>query len=100
MLEMKRTGEAHSWYLEKPLFANETVIIEMPKLTSNKRSIRSIGYIGDSTITLYATISADPDNTTQWTQVTLGDDISLSATAVKVVNGASATTFSIRATLE
>jgi len=100
MLKMLRIAPAYSYYLEKPLNANETVIIGIPEVSPNKRSVRSIGYSGDDTIALYATISADPDNTAQWAQVPLGNDINLSTTAIKVVNGVNATTFSIRVILE
>ena len=96
VLQHPDSGYHSNYYYEKSLTANETVIINFPAKASAAHGAAKIGYVCDDSVLLYATIAVDPATTLQWQSVAIGKDINLCATAIKVVNGAGATTFGIR----
>lgn len=100
MLEFKRTTNGFNFVFEKELKANETVIVKMPTISANKRGINDIGWQSDGDVTLYGTLSSNPKSEKAlWQSIGEGEDINRTVSALKVVNGGTASNIVIRAIL-
>ena len=89
MQEMTRTTDGYNFVFEKSLDANETVIVKLPDVSPNKKSICDIGWqTSDESVTLYGTLSADPeDNSAIWQEIGADDEINKTVSALKAVSG-------------
>lgn len=97
MLEFKRTGNAFNFVFEKELAANETVIVDMPPVSPNKRGVNDIGWQTDGDVTLYGTLSSNPESDTAlWQEIKDSDEVNKTVAAIKVVNGGTACNIAIR----
>ena len=97
MVRFQKTASAFNYVFEKELEAEETVILEIPKVSTNKRSINDIGWQTDGSIKMYGTISSEPDSDTAlWQEINQSDEINKTVTALKVVNRAGACRVAVR----
>lgn len=97
MREFKKTTNAFNYVFEKELETAETVIVKMPAVSTNKRSINDIGWQTDGSIKMYGTISSEPDSDTAlWQEINQSDEINKTVTALKIVNGAAPCRVAIR----
>ena len=87
MQEFQRTTNGFNFVYEKFLSANETVIVKMPTITPNKRGINDIGWQSDGNVTLYGTLSKNPESSTAlWQEILVDDEINKTVSAIKIVN--------------
>lgn len=98
MHDMKRTTDGFNFVFEKLLSANETAIVKIPDVSPNKKSISDIGWQSDGDVTLYGTLSGNPeDNSAIWQEIDEDSEINKTVYALKVVNGSAACNIVIRA---
>lgn len=95
-----RESNGFNFVYEKELEANETVILDMPAVSPNKRSVNDIGWQTDGDVTLYGTLSSDPESEKAlWQEIKESDEVNKTVSAIKIVNGGSACSIVIRAIL-
>ena len=99
MEKFKNDSNAFNFSFERTLKANEKVILQMPVVSPNKRGINDIGWLTDGSVTIYGTLSSDPENTTLWQEIKDSDDVNKTVSALKIVNGSSACSIAIRVIL-
>lgn len=88
MTNFKKTTNGFNYVYENRLTAGETIVLKMPVVSSNKRSINDIGWQTDGDVTLYGTLCEWPENNnTLWTEIKDGDEVNKTVSAVKIVNG-------------
>lgn len=82
------TVSAFSYSFERVLAAGETILLKMPVVSSNKRGVNDIGFTAEDGITLYATLSARPENdsVTVWQEIRPYDEINKTTAYIKIVN--------------
>ena len=88
MQEMTRTTDGYNFVYEAELRANEEVIVKIPDVSPNKRSISDIGWQASGDVTLCGTLSAEPeDNAAIWQEIEEGEEINKTVYALKAVCG-------------
>ncbi len=98
MLEFKKVTNGFNYVFEKEIGAGETVILKMPPVSPNKRGINDIGWQTDGSVTLYGTLSSDPESDgALWQEIKESDEVNKTVTAIKIVNGGSACNVTVRA---
>lgn len=100
MLEFKRTTNGFCYVFEKKLAENETVIVKMPPVSPNKRGINDIGWQSDGSVTLYGTLSQNPEKEEAiWQKIEPFDEVNKTISAIKISNNGGECTVIIRALL-
>lgn len=88
MLEFKRTTNAFNFVFEKALASGESVIVKIPYVSANKKSINDIGWQSDGDITLFGSLSSEPESENAlWQEIKENDEINKTVSAIKIVNG-------------
>ncbi len=97
MDKFEKVTEGFNFVYEKSLAAYETVILEMPPVSHNKRSINDIGWQSDGEVVLYGTLSKHPESAKAlWQEIDAGNEINKTVSALKIVNGSSVCNIVIR----
>ena len=97
MENFEKVTNGFNFVYEKALEANETVILEIPAVSTNKRSVNDIGWQSDGDVTLYGTLSKEPDSANAlWQVINEGDEVNKTVSALKIVNGPSACKIAVR----
>ena len=100
MQEFKRTTNGFNFVYEDELEANGTVILKMPPVSPNKRGINDIGWQSDGDISLFGTLSSEPESDDAlWQEIKDGEEVNKTVYALKVVNNGAACKVVIRAIL-
>lgn len=100
MQEFKRTTNGFNFVYEDELEANGTVILKMPPVSPNKRGINDIGWQSDGDISLFGTLSSEPESDDAlWQEIKDGEEVNKTVYALKVVNNGAACKIAIRAIL-
>jgi len=100
MQEFKRTTNGFNFVYEVELEANGTVILKMPPVSPNKRGINDIGWQSDGDISLFGTLSSEPESDDAlWQEIKDGEEVNKTVYALKVVNNGAACKVAIRAIL-
>lgn len=100
MQEFKRTTNGFNFVYEDELEANGTVILKMPPVSPNKRGINDIGWQSDGNISLFGTLSSEPESDDAlWQEIKDGEEVNKTVYALKVVNNGAACKVAIRAIL-
>lgn len=99
MEKFNNVSHGFNYVFEKELEPNEVVILKMPPISANKRSVNDIGWMCDESVKIYATLSADPENTNMWQEVRQFDDVNKTVSALKIENGNSYSTVIVKAIL-
>ena len=100
MVEFKKANfNGFNFIFERHLKPHEEVIIKMPPVSANKRGINDIGWQSDGEVTLYGTLSNNPEKTKLWQQIIDRDEVNKTIYALKVVNGQTECDIIIRAIL-
>ena len=100
MSQFRRVTDGFNFVYEKALSANETVILEMPKVSPHKKGVNDIGWQSDGYVTLYGTLSEDPyADTALWQKIEEGDEINKTVSALKIINNGSSCNVAVRAIL-
>ena len=87
MEKFKNDSNAFNFVYEKELAANETVIVEMPPVTPNKRGVNDIGWQADGDVILYGTLSGQPESEEAlWQEIKDNYEINKTISALKIVN--------------
>ena len=90
-----------NFFYQGVLPAETDVIVIIPEVTSNKRSINDIGWMTNgSNIKVYGTISENPESNKSalWQEISPTEDVNKVCTALKFENnGESEATISVRA---
>ncbi len=88
MQEMTRTTDGYNFIYEAELRANEEVIVKIPDVSPNKKSICDIGWQTDGDVSLYGTLSQDPDDEFAiWQEIGSGEEINKTVSALLAVCG-------------
>ena len=96
MVEFKNESNGFNYVFEKELTPNEEIILKMPRVSANKRSVNDIGWMCDNEVAIYATLASDPETTNMWQEVRQNDDINKTISALKIVNGSSYCNIAVR----
>lgn len=97
MDKFEKVTQGFNFVYEKALAANETVILEMPAVSHNKRSINDIGWQSDGTVKIYGTLSKNPESVNSlWQLIDEGSEINKTVSALKIVCGATACNIVVR----
>lgn len=100
MQEFRRTTNGFNFVYEGEVEANGTVILKMPPVSPNKRGINDIGWQSDGDITLFGTLSSEPESEDAlWQEIKDGEEVNKTVYALKVVNNGDACKVAIRAIL-
>lgn len=101
LLEFERHHtSAFNFVFERDLKANETVIVKMPVVSSNKRGINDIGWLSDGDVTLYGTLARNPKSEKAlWQEIRENDEVNKVTSALKIVNNGDACRIEMRAIL-
>ena len=74
------------YVFEHDTVAGEEFILEMPYLSANKKGICDIAWQADGDISLYGTLSQNPqDEVNLWQEISAGSDINKGIRALKIV---------------
>lgn len=86
---------------DRVLKPNETVIVQMPRPSANKRSVNDIGWMSNSDgLTLYGTLSAHPSEESEmWQEISSFDEVNKTVSALKIINGPQVGRIIVRAIL-
>ena len=84
----KSNNSGFSYIYEKEIAADEVIILAMPTVSANKRSVNDIGWMTDGdNVELYGTLSSAPKSKKAlWQRIESNDDINKTVTALKIVN--------------
>lgn len=97
MDKFERVTNGFNFVYEKELAANETVIVDMPTVSPNKRGVNDIGWQTDGDVTIYGTLSSKPESDTAlWQEIKESDEVNKTVSAIKVVNSGAACKVAIR----
>lgn len=97
MNKFEKVTNGFNFVYEKELAANETVILAMPPVSPNKRGVNDIGWQTDGDVTVYGTLSKDPESEKAlWQEIKENDTVNKTVSAIKVVNGGAACNVAIR----
>lgn len=87
MEQFKREGSGFNYVFEHT-FAEEgplDIVLEMPSVSPNKRSVADIAWQSEGGVLLYATIASKPDSVNaMWQQINPGEAINGAVTALKI----------------
>lgn len=98
MDSFKRVTKGFNFVYEKELTTGETVILEMPLVSPNKQRVNDIGWQTDGNVTIYGTLSADPESANAlWQAIQENDEVNKTVSALKIVNHGSDCRVVIRA---
>lgn len=101
MLEFERTASGFNFVFEQKLNKNETVIVKMPSVSPNKKGINDIGWQADGEVTLYGTLSRNPEGSTAiWQEIASNSEVNKTISAIKIVGGPSVCNVIIRVILD
>lgn len=96
-------GSEHSFsfVFERILKPNETVIVKMPRVSPNKRSVNDIGWMSDNDdLRFFGTLTIHPEAPgTMWQEISPFDEINKTVSYLKIVNTDKTAAVSIRAIL-
>lgn len=88
MDKFRNITNGFNYVYEKKLEANETVIVSMPTVSPNKRSINDVGWQTNGNVTLYGTLSSKPQSEEAlWQEILPRDEVNKAVSAIKIVNG-------------
>ena len=87
MYEFKRLTNGFNYVFEKTLSGNKTILLKMPPISANKRGINDIGFCAENGVSLYSTISSEPDDDTAiWQEIQPFDEVNKTTSFIKIVN--------------
>jgi hypothetical protein len=87
MDEFKKMPNGFNYVYEKDLKKDETVILKMPVVSSNKRGVNDIGWQTDGDVTISGTLAIRPDRSnTLWQEINDGDEVNKTVSALKIEN--------------
>lgn len=82
------------------LKAKEEIILQMPRISPNKRGVNDIAWQTDGDVTLYGTLSPDLEaSDALWQEISEEYDINKCTYGLKIVNGSTPCKVVIRALL-
>lgn len=88
MENFKNLSRGFNFSYEKELAANETIILAMPPISPNKRGVNDIGWQCDGDITIYGTLSSNPEGEDAlWQKINDGNSVNKTVSAIKIENG-------------
>lgn len=98
MEQFKRETSGFNYVYERKFTGqSDTVVLRMPSVSPNKRSVAAIAWQTEGDIALYATLSSEPEgDNAMWQQINAGEEINGAVTAFKIVEGTGAGKIAIR----
>ena len=84
-----------NYYYEDEVAAGTEVILSIPPVTANKRSVNDIGWMVEcdndadvDAVSVFGTLSSKPESETAiWQELTPGEDVNKTLSGMKVSNG-------------
>lgn len=96
----KNCTNGFNFIYEKEVPENSEIVVKMPIVSANKRSINDIGWQCDGDITLYGTLSGSPEGKNAlWQEIRDYDEVNKTISAIKIVNKGSECHIAIRVIL-
>lgn len=87
MQKFRKTTNGFNFVFEKQLEAKETLTVAMPPVSANKRGINDVGWQTDGDVTLYGTLSSNPENgKALWQELMDNHEVNKTVSALKIVN--------------
>lgn len=88
MEKFRRTDEyGFNFVFEKTLKPHDIIILDMPRVSANKRGINDIGWQADGNVTLYGTLSSRPESTDAlWQKIEENHEVNKTISAIKIEN--------------
>lgn len=88
MEKFSRVTNGFNFVYEKELEAGETVILDMPVVSANKRGINDIGWQTDSDdVILFGTLSSNPESDAAlWQLIERDYEVNKTLSAIKIYN--------------
>lgn len=100
MEHFSRTTNGFNFVYEKTIPEGADLILKMPAVSSNKRSVNDIGWQTDGNVELYGTLSGKPESDRAvWQLIESNDDINKTVTALRIVNKGPACNVAVKAIL-
>lgn len=100
MEKFERLTNGFNFIFERELKANETVILQMPAVSANKRSINDIGWQTNGDVTFFGTLSRKPKSANAlWQPIEENVEVNKAVSAIKIVNHGGACRVVVRAIL-
>ena len=99
----KSTASGFCYVFEKYLNTDDEIIVKMPAISANKRSVNDIGWISNAEpgkLTISGTFAEDPKNKDAlWMVIRENDEINKTTAALKIKNTGQRCKIEIRAIL-
>ena len=87
LYRFENTSNAFNFVFEKKIPPNETIIVKLPVVSANKRGVNDIGWASDGDVTLYGTLSQNPNKDDAiWQEILENNEINKVTSAIKIVN--------------
>ena len=100
MFPMNRTTNGFDFVFEHTLTPGEEIIVRMPSVSVNKRGINDIGWQTNGDVTLFGTLSNEPESKEAlWQELKDNDEVNKTIRAIKIVNSGDKCQIVIRAIL-
>lgn len=90
MEQLTRQGSGYNYILEAEIDADDNIIVAVPSCGKGHECISDIGWQSDGDVTIYGTLSSDPENTEMWQEIEAGEEINKTVSALKIVNNGAA----------
>lgn len=83
----KRTTNAFNYVFDYVLGPLETVVVDMPDVSPNKRGVNDIGWQADGDVKIYGTVCHKIQNdTTMWEPIEKNAEINKTVSGLKIEN--------------
>lgn len=81
------TNHGFSYVFDTVMGGKESVVVQMPPVSPNKRGVNDIGWQTDGSATLYGTLCRNPESEdTLWQEIEPFDEVNKTIRAIKIVN--------------
>lgn len=83
----KNYTNGFNFIYERKIPEKSEIIVKMPVVSANKRSINDIGWQCDGDIAIYGTLSASPESKyALWQEIRDYDEVNKTISALKIIN--------------
>lgn len=96
MEQLTRQGSGYNYILEAEIDADDNIIVAVPSFGKGHECISDIGWQSNGDVTIYGTLSSDPENTEMWQEIEAGEEINKTVSALKIVNNGAACSVVVR----
>ena len=100
MKKFSRTTNGFNYVFEYDLSPHDDIILNVPPISANARGVNDIGWQCNGDVTLYGTLSRNPNSDhALWQEIQPYDEVNKTVSAIRIINGAEPCHIIIRAIL-